>query len=97
MVSVNLEDQRPFRILGLPLGSNRLPSTNILDLRVEKEFPIHTGQLRITADIFNVFNSSYVTSMMTFMGPVSEILSLANQQVPAPHYQPRSPLHILSV
>ncbi len=62
-VLVRLEGQRPFRILGLPRGSNRLPATNILDLRVEKEFPIHTGQLRITADIFNVFNSAYVTEV----------------------------------
>jgi hypothetical protein len=56
-------NQDPFQILGLPLGSNRLPSTNILDLRLEKEFPIQTGEIRITADIFNVFNGSYITEI----------------------------------
>ncbi len=47
-------------IFGLPRGSNRFPSRNILDLRAEKAFPIHFGQLRFTVDIFNVFNSAYV-------------------------------------
>lgn len=56
-------NQGPFRILGLPRGSNRLPSQNILDLRVEKQFPLYNGQLRFTADIFNVFNSAYVTAI----------------------------------
>ena len=50
-------------IFGLPRGSYRLPSQNILDLRIEKQFEILSGQFRITADIFNVFNAAYVTSV----------------------------------
>jgi hypothetical protein len=50
-------------IFGLPRGSNRLPSQNTLDLRVEKQFPIFTGQIRITADIFNVLNAGTVTAV----------------------------------
>jgi outer membrane receptor protein involved in Fe transport len=53
-------------IFGLPRGTFRLPSENILDLRVEKQFPMLSGQLRITADIFNVLNTAYVTSVETF-------------------------------
>jgi hypothetical protein len=53
-------------ILGEPLGSRRLPSRNILDLRVEKEFPLYNGQLRFTVDIFNVFNSAYPITVQSF-------------------------------
>jgi hypothetical protein len=52
-----------FRIFGLPRGSNRLPSQNILDLRIEKLFALYGGQLRFTADIFNLFNSAYATAV----------------------------------
>jgi hypothetical protein len=47
------------RILLEPLGSRRISSRNILDLRVEKAFQFYNGQLRLTADIFNVFNSAH--------------------------------------
>jgi hypothetical protein len=40
-----------------------LPSQNPLDMRIEKEFAIYQGQLRFTADVFNVFNSAYVTGV----------------------------------
>jgi hypothetical protein len=56
-------NQGPFTVNGLPRGSNRLPSKNIFDLRLEKMFPISSGQLHLTADIFNVFNSAYVTGV----------------------------------
>jgi hypothetical protein len=46
-----------------PAGSRRLPSQNPLDMRIEKEFAIYQGQLRFTADVFNVFNSAYVTGV----------------------------------
>ena len=46
-------------ILGETAGSRRLPSQNLLDMRVEKQFSLHDGQLRFTVDVFNVFNSSY--------------------------------------
>jgi outer membrane receptor protein involved in Fe transport len=56
-------NQGPFRIFGLPRGSNRLPSQTILDLRVEKQFQIYSGQIRLTADISNLFNSAYTTAV----------------------------------
>lgn len=48
------------RILGLPRGSERLDSRNIVDLRMEKGFPISKGELLFTADLFNLFNTGYV-------------------------------------
>jgi outer membrane receptor protein involved in Fe transport len=43
----------------LPRGSYRLPSRNVLDWRIEKSFPFYNGNLKFTADIFNVFNTGY--------------------------------------
>jgi hypothetical protein len=43
-------------INGLPLGSNRLPSRNILDFRIQKSIPSTPGNLNLTMDIFNLFN-----------------------------------------
>jgi outer membrane receptor protein involved in Fe transport len=48
-----------------PRGSRRLDPRHNLDLRFEKEFGISRGQLRFTADIFNAFNSGYVTDLET--------------------------------
>ncbi len=51
-------------------GSYRYPWQNLLDLRLAKT--IHIGerlQLEPTADLFNVFNSSAVTSAVTTVGP----------------------------
>ncbi len=59
-------NQGDITILGEPLGSRRLPSRNLLDLRVEKEFPIYNGQFRATLDIFNVFNSAYVLGVTDY-------------------------------
>ena len=50
-------------IFGLPRGSYRLPSQNILDLRIEKQLAMLSGQFRLTVDIFNVMNAAYVTSV----------------------------------
>lgn len=58
--------QRPGFILLLPRGTYQLPSRNILDLRVEKEFQLSQGQFRITADIFNLFNAATVTGVDSF-------------------------------
>lgn len=58
--------QRPGFILLLPRGTYQLPSTNILDLRVEKEFQLSQGQFRVTADIFNLFNAATVTQVDNF-------------------------------
>ena len=52
-------------IFGMPRGSTRLESSYLLDLRVDKSFEILSGQLHFTADIFNLFNSSYVLSINT--------------------------------
>lgn len=52
-------------IFGLPRGSFRLPSQNILDLRIDKEFEMISGQFRLTADIFNVLNSGAATAVET--------------------------------
>ena len=56
-------NQGPFSILAQPLGSRRLDSRTLLDLRVEKALPFYGGQIRTTLDIFNVFNSAYVTGV----------------------------------
>ena len=55
-------------IFGLPRGSYRLPSQNILDLRIEKQFAMLSGQFRLTADIFNVFNAGTVTGVDPYWG-----------------------------
>lgn len=47
----------------LPFGSNRLLGRNVLDLRVEKSFPIYRGNLKFTIDIYNVFNTGYPLSV----------------------------------
>jgi len=54
----------PFgRVFGEPAGSRRLPSRNLMDLRFEKGFPVYSGQLRWTIDVFNLFNTAYVTGV----------------------------------
>jgi outer membrane receptor protein involved in Fe transport len=55
-------------IFGLPRGSYRLPSQNILDLRIEKQLAMLGGQFRLTVDIFNVMNAAYVTSVNPHWG-----------------------------
>lgn len=56
-------NQPDVTIFGLPRGSFRLPSENILDLRVEKQFDLIGGQFHITADIFNALNAGYATDV----------------------------------
>jgi hypothetical protein len=50
-----------------PRGARRLPTQNLLDLRLEKIFNIGARKDRIAvyADITNVFNKSVVTSVLT--------------------------------
>lgn len=55
-------------ILLEPAGSRRLPSTNQLDMRIEKEFPLNRGQLRFAIDIFNVFNNANVLAVQNRFG-----------------------------
>lgn len=68
LVPVTELDQGNFRILGLPRGSNRLPGRNVLDVRIEKAFPISTGDFKFTADIFNLFNTGYALEVETRVG-----------------------------
>lgn len=46
-------------------GSRGLPALNMLDLRVEKAFTIKNWQLKVFADVFNVFNANTATSVYT--------------------------------
>jgi hypothetical protein len=68
LIRVGGLNQGNVNIFGLSRGSNRFPSRNILDLRAEKAFSIHNGQLRFTADIFNVFNTAYVLNVNRVFG-----------------------------
>ncbi|HSE41177.1 MAG TPA: TonB-dependent receptor [Acidobacteriota bacterium] len=55
-------------------GSRRTSDINLLDIRVEKEFPI-SGEFRVavSADIFNLFNSdSFYDVATTLSGPGTE-------------------------
>jgi hypothetical protein len=60
LVRVNGLEQGDFYIYGLPRGSNRLPARNTMDIRAEKMFPLYSGNLRFTLDVFNLFNTGYV-------------------------------------
>jgi hypothetical protein len=51
------------RIFVESAGSRRLPSQTLLDLRVEKQLSFFGGQFRFAVDMFNVFNSAFVTSV----------------------------------
>lgn len=52
-------------INGLPLGSERLPSRNVFDFRLQKSFPISRGNMNFTMDIFNLFNTGYPLEVET--------------------------------
>ncbi len=57
-------------VLVAPPGSYRYPWQNLLDIRFSKTF--HVGehlQMQPLVDVFNVFNSSAVTSAVTTVGP----------------------------
>jgi len=61
-------NQGPVLILALPRGSNRLPSRNVLDVRLEKEFPIKQGHLLFTVDVYNLFNTGYPLRVQDVFG-----------------------------
>lgn len=52
-----------------PNGFYRLPSTNILDVRLAKVFNAKGATLELVADIFNLLNSSAITGEVTVIGP----------------------------
>ncbi len=45
-----------------PRGSRNLPDQHLLDIRIEKNFNLGSGTLRILADVYNVFNVNTATS-----------------------------------
>jgi outer membrane receptor protein involved in Fe transport len=63
LVRVTGLNQGPFKIYGLPRGSNRLPGRNTVDIRIEKMFPLYRGHLRFTLDVFNLFNTGYTLAV----------------------------------
>ena len=63
LISVSELDPVAFYIFAVPRGSNRLPSRNIVDIRLEKMFSVYRGQLRFTLDVFNLFNTAYPLSV----------------------------------
>jgi hypothetical protein len=53
-----------------PLGTRYMPSTNLLDIRVEKTFALPHGQKAIIrTNIFNALNINTVTSLVMLSGP----------------------------
>ncbi len=46
-------------------GARRLPAANLLDLRLEKSFRIHSLTISLFADVFNAFNQGVATSVWT--------------------------------
>jgi hypothetical protein len=60
-----------------PIGSRRLPNTNVVDVRVEKKFPLPRGHnAAVRMNVYNVINASTVTSLVmrsgsTFLRPIA--------------------------
>jgi hypothetical protein len=53
-----------------PLGSLRLPNTNVIDVRADKSFPIANRQrLSLRVNMFNALNANTVTSLTVLSGP----------------------------
>ena len=53
-----------------PLGSFRLPTTNVLDVRVQKAFAVYRAhRLTTRLNIYNVMNANTVQSWTTRLGP----------------------------
>ena len=75
-ILVEKVNERPFRIFALPRGVYRLPSYNVLDMRVEKTFPLADGQIGFAVDIFNVFNSAYVTAVDSILSLIITVIRL---------------------
>ncbi|MBN1224884.1 MAG: hypothetical protein JXB23_16670, partial [Candidatus Aminicenantes bacterium] len=71
-------NQTGLRVLTEPTGSRRLPSTNNLDIRLEKSFNIDKYRLRVWVDGFNLFNQGRETSVMVNAGATFGLPLLAN-------------------
>ena len=59
----DLLNQGRVTIFAVPRGSQRLPSRNVLDFRLEKAFPISSGNLKFTVDFFNLLNTGYALTV----------------------------------
>ena len=53
----------------VPAGEVRLPSHQLLDLRIAKTFNLAGSRLQGIADIYNVFNDNADISQVTAVGP----------------------------
>lgn len=58
------------RIMAEPRGTRRGPSTNRLNLRLEKEFTLGTGRLGVFIDAYNALNTAYVSTNTTIHGRI---------------------------
>ena len=56
---------RAVRIFAEPRGARRTPMQANLDLRVEGRYPLGRAQVRVMADVFNVFNDGTVSRVRT--------------------------------
>jgi hypothetical protein len=53
-----------------PLGSQRLPNINLMDVRIQKNLRMGgSRQLELRANIFNLINTQVATAMTTLSGP----------------------------
>ncbi len=62
-------NQGPITIFAEPVGATRLPFTKTLDLSFEKRFNVSNGNLGVSVDIFNLFNSNTVLDAGSLSGP----------------------------
>jgi hypothetical protein len=73
----NLLDQGRVTFRATERGSERFDARNVLDVRLEKGFPIYDGNLKFTLDFFNLFNTGYILDvedrfdLETFLEPES--------------------------
>lgn len=51
-----------------PTGSRRLPSANLLNARLEKQFTVPGGQLSLQADLYNALNVNTATGIVNRAG-----------------------------
>lgn len=52
-----------------PQDANRLPSVNLVDVRVEKQLRFGTQRMSLRLNVFNLFNAATITGVQTASGP----------------------------
>ena len=65
-----------------PRGSSETPGNFLLDLRVEKDFNLGSGNLALIVDVFNIFNSNKVT----LYGSRTGLDYMATKAITAPRF-----------